>query len=183
MTFKDCVKRIQGEAGTKVVLKVEDRRQGWTNSIEVTRQIVADDPLAVETATWVEIPEAQKTKSLLVTMNQAVRVSRTNGAIAIIQFTRFGVTNANYRWRFRAAPGGIVSAGSGVVFEDYAVRIDAYGGRQLTHRGSWDDLKVKAGEVQLEWSSSNLKEGWLYYYPSREKVEILDSSLFDSDLW
>jgi membrane-associated protease RseP (regulator of RpoE activity) len=183
MTYKDCVMRIQGEAGTKVVLKIEDKRHGWTNSIEVTREIVADDPLAVDTTTWIEIPEAQKNKALLVTTNQTVRVSRTNGTIAIIQFTQFGTTNANYRWRSRSVPEGVVRTGAGVVFENYERHVDAYGGYQLTHRGSWDDLKVKAGDVQLEWSSSNLKEGWLYYYPSREKVEILDSSVFDSDLW
>jgi C-terminal processing protease CtpA/Prc len=34
LKYVDCVKRIKGEAGTKVVLDVQDRRHGWTNSIE-----------------------------------------------------------------------------------------------------------------------------------------------------
>ena len=72
MTFKDCVKRIQGEAGTKIVLEIEDRHHGWTNSVEVTREIVADDPMAVDTATWIDIPQAEKRKSLSVTTNQVV---------------------------------------------------------------------------------------------------------------
>jgi membrane-associated protease RseP (regulator of RpoE activity) len=181
LKLADCVRRIQGEAGTKVVLKVEDRRRGWTNSVELTREIVPGDPLSFGADAF-EIPQAQKHKSLSVTTNQVVRVSGTNGAIAIIQFTQFGATNANYRWRFRPTPGGIVSTGAGVVFEDYNGHIDAYGMKQLTHRGSPDDLKVKAGDVRLEWSSSSLTSGWLYYYPSREKVEVLDSSVFDSNL-
>ena len=184
MKYKDCVKRIQGEAGTKVHLEIEDRKRTWTNSVELIREIVPDDPLSVDTATWIEMPEAQKRKSLLVTTNQVVRVLGTNGAITIIQFTQFGATNANYRWRSRSSPGGIIRTGSGVVFEDYDRHVDAHGGIQLTHRGSPDDLLVKAGDVRLEWSSSgNLNEGWLYYYSLREKVEALDSPAFDSDLW
>jgi membrane-associated protease RseP (regulator of RpoE activity) len=182
LKLADCVRRIQGEAGTKVVLEVVDWRRGWTNSVELTREIVPDDPLLVSADAY-EIPQGQEHKSLSVTTNKAVRVSRTNGAIAIIQFTRFGVTNANYRWRFRSAPGGTVSAGTGVVFEDYDRRIDAYGGIQLTHRGSPDDLKVKAGDIWLDWSYNSPEKGWLYYYPAQEKVEVLNSSAFDSGQW
>ena len=183
LKFVDCVKRIQGKAGTKVILEVEDRRHGWTNSLELTREIVADDPLAVDTATWIEIPEGRKPKSLSVTTNQVVRVLGTNGARAIIQFTQFGVTNANYRWRFRPASGGVVTTGVGVVFEHYDRRTNAFGSVERIHRGSPEDLRVKAGDFRLEWSSSNRKSGWLYYYPSQEKVEVLNSSSFDSDRW
>ena len=101
--------------------------------------------------------------------------------MAVIQFTQFGTTNANYRWRSRSGLNGIENAGADVVFEDYDRHTDAYGGIQLTHRGSPDDLYVKVGDIRLEWSSNNRSSGWLYYYPSREKVEVLDLSAFDSD--
>jgi hypothetical protein len=75
-----------------------------------------------------------------------------------------------------------VNNGEGVVFETYDRQIDAYGVYQLTNRGRADDMYVKAGDIRLEWSRGGLTYGWLYYYPSREKVEVLDSSAFDSDL-
>lgn len=81
--------------------------------------------------------------------------------------------------RFRL--GDVVTTGAGVVFEDYDRQIDACGRIQLAHHGSSDDLYVKAGGVRLEWSSSNHTHSWLYYYPLREKVEVLDLSSFDSD--
>ena len=180
LKLADCVRRIQGQVGTKVVLEVEDWRRGWTNAVELTREIVPDDPLSVGADAY-EVPQAQKRKSLSVTTNQVVRVASTNGAITFIQFTHFGTTNASYRWRSRPVPGGTVRSGTGVVFEDYESHIDAYGARQLTHRGSRDDLFVKAGSVRLEWSSSSPTNGWLYYYPSLGNVEILASTAFDSE--
>jgi hypothetical protein len=182
LTLKDCVKRIQGAAGTKVLLEVEDRRSGWTNSIEVTREVVIGDPLAEDTSNWVDIPQTQKRSTLLVSTNQLIKVSRTNGAIALIQFTWFGATNANYRWRFRMTPGGVVSAGGGLVFEDYERHVNAFGEAELTQRGSLDDSQVKAGDFQLEWSVGSPTNGWLYYNPSKEKVEVLNLSAFDLDL-
>jgi membrane-associated protease RseP (regulator of RpoE activity) len=182
LKLADCVRRIQGRAGTKVILEIEDRRRGWTNSVELTREVVPNDPLSVSADAF-EIPEAQKRKSLSVTTNQLVRVLGTNGAITIIQFTQFGTTNANYRWRSRPAQGDTLKTGTGVVFENYDRRVDAYGMGQRIHLGSPDDLYVKAGDVRLEWSLNNLTSGWIYYYPLREKVEVLDSSTFDSVPW
>jgi membrane-associated protease RseP (regulator of RpoE activity) len=179
LTLADCVKRIQGEAGTKVVLEVSDWLHDRTNVAELTRAIVQDDPLAVDAKAY-EIPESLKRKSLSLTTNQVVRVAGTNGSITVIQFTHFGTTNANYRWRSRLVPGGTVRSGTGVVFEDYERHIDAYGVYQLTHRGSRDDLFVKSGSVRLEWSSSSLTNAWLYYYSSLGKVEVLPSAAFDS---
>lgn len=180
LKLADCVRRIQGRAGTKVVLEIEDRRRGWSNSVELIREVVANDPLSGNADAF-EIPEAQKRKSLSVTTNQLVRVLGTNGAITVIQFTQFGTTNANYRWRSRPAQGGIVKTGTGVVFENYERHVDAYGMVEQIHLGSPDDLYVKAGDVRLEWSLNNLTSGWLYYYPLREKVEVLDSTFFEND--
>ena len=179
LKLSDCVRRIQGKAGTKIVFEVEDRRHGWTNAVEVTREIVPDDPLSVN-ADRFDVPQAQKPKKLKVTTNQVVRVVSTNGVITDIQFTDFGTTNAFYRWHSRPVPGGTVRSGTGVVFENYERHTDAYGGIQLTQLGSRDDLFVKAGSIRIQWSYNNTKEGWLYYYPSLGKVEILPSAVFDS---
>jgi hypothetical protein len=181
LKLADCVRRIQGEAGTKVILDIEDWRHGWTNSVEVTREVIAGDPLAVNAEEF-DVSQSEKRVSLSVNTNQVVRVLCTNGAMAVIQFTQFGTTNANYRWRARSVLGGMVNSGTGVVFEAYERNADAFGGYHLTHLGNPDDLYVKAGDVRLEWSFNNLTSGWLYYDPSREKVEILDSTTFDSDL-
>jgi hypothetical protein len=181
LKLADCVRQIQGKEGTKVILKVEDRRRGWTNLVELTREIVSDDPLSYSAEAF-EIQQDHKPKSLLVNSNQVVRVVDANGAIAIIQFTQFGTTNANYRWRCRSDSGGFVNTGEGVVFENYERKKNAYGVDQLIQCGSSSDLYVKAGDVQLEWSKGGGTCGWLYYYPAKEKVEILDSSAFDSDL-
>jgi hypothetical protein len=180
LRIADCVRRIQGKAGTKVFLEIEDLRHNWTNSIEVTRNVVEGDLLAVNPDAF-NIPLSERRLSLSVTTNQVVLVWGTNGTITIIQFTEIGTTNANCRWRSSSASGGVVTIGAGVVFEDYDRQIDACGRIQLTHDGSSDDLYVKAGGVRLEWSSSNLTHSWLYYYPLREKVEVLDLSSFDSD--
>ncbi len=180
LKYIDCVKRIQGEEGTKVVLEVEDRRRGWTNLVELTREIVADDPLAIDTTTWVDIQKSQKLKSLKITTNQIVRVSETNGNVTFIQFIQFGVTNATYRWSSCTVSGGAGSAGSGVVFADYDRHTIVHDIEQLTHRGSPDDLYVKAGDVRMEWSCGGDRYGWLYYCSANGKVEVFDRTAFNS---
>jgi len=67
-------------------------------------------------------------------------------------------------------------------FEDYDRRVDPYGVHLLTQRGSPKDQKVKAGDIGLEWSYGSLTNGWLYYDSWREKIEILDSASFESEL-
>jgi len=104
LKYNDCTKRIQGEAGTTVILEVEDWLNRRTNTVEVTREVVAGDPLAVDASRWIDIPESQKPKMILVTSNQVVRISTMDGAQALIQFTQFGATNANYRWASARVP-------------------------------------------------------------------------------
>jgi membrane-associated protease RseP (regulator of RpoE activity) len=180
LQISDCVRRIQGYAGTKVVLEIEDLRHNWTNTIVVTRNYVAGDLLAASPDAF-DAPVSEQRLALSVTTNQLVRVWSKNGAISIIQFTQFGTTNANYRWRSLPNVSGVATAGAGVVFEDYFKYIDADGRVQLINRGNPDDLFVKAGGIRLEWSVGNTNHGWLYYYPAKEKVEVLDSSAFNSD--
>jgi len=180
LQISDCVRRIQGYAGTKVVLEIEDVRHSWTNTIEVTRNYVAGDLLAASPDAF-DVPVSEQRLALSVTTNQLVRVWSKNGAMFIIQFTQFGTTNANYRWRSLSNVSGVATAGAGVVFEDYVKHIDVNGRMQLTNRGNPEDLFVKAGSIRLEWSVGNTNHGWLYYYPAKEKVEVLDSSAFNSD--
>ena len=181
LTLKECIRRLQGKSGTKVILEVEDRSEGVTNSVVVVREVVPNDPLAINLAMWIETPRAEERKALSAGLNQVVRVSNRNGAIALIQFIQFGPTNAVYNWRFRPTSNSLVTTGAGVVFENYDRRVDASGSVTLIHRGSPDDLIVKAGDYRLDWSYSSDTNGWLYYNPLREKVEVVTSS-FDVDL-
>jgi hypothetical protein len=184
MKLTDCVARIRGPVGTKVVLDIEDSFRGWSNSVTLTRESIAAEALMPPSQPGddrSDIPRGPWRKSLSVTTNQVVRILNTNGGRAFLQFTHFGATNAHYRWRFRAPRAPAVTNGVGVAFADYHTRIDAYGVHHLTLRNSQDDLMAKAGDIWLEWSYGSLTSGWLYYYPSRDKVEVLDSAAFDSD--
>lgn len=184
MKLADCVARIRGPVGTKVVLDLEDRLNGWTRPVTLTREVIAAEALMPPSEPGVDrddIPQGPQRKSLRVTTNQVVRISSTNGGRALLQFTRFGATNAHYRWRFRPPRAAAATNGVGVAFANYDTRIDAYGVHHLTLRNRPDDLMAKAGDIWLEWSYGSLTNGWLYYNPSREKIEVLDSAVFDSE--
>ena len=184
MKLADCVARIRGPVGTKVVLDIEDSGRGWSNSVTLTRENIAAEALIPPSQPGddlSDIPRKPRRKSLSVTTNQVVRILSTNGGRAFLQFTHFGTTNAHYRWRFRAPRAAAVTNGVGMAFADYHTRVDAYGVHHLTLRNSPDDLMAKAGDIWLEWSYGSLTNGWLYYYPLQDKVEVLDSAAFDSD--
>lgn len=179
LTLADCVRHIQGKPGTRVILKIGDWQHGWTNSITITRKFIPGDPLSINYKSY-EIPQSLERKALSATTNQIIQVLSTNGTITVIQFTHFGITNANYRWRSRSANGTIVKSGHGRVFENYKWHVNAYGEYELTYQGNRDNLYVKAGKVRLEWSVGGPLYAWIYYRPSPEKVRILNSADFDS---
>jgi C-terminal processing protease CtpA/Prc len=60
LRIADCLRRIQGKAGTKVVLEIEDLRHNWTNSIEVTRNVVEVDLSAVNPDAFNIPPSARR---------------------------------------------------------------------------------------------------------------------------
>lgn len=179
LKLADCVRRIQGKDGTQIVLEIGDWRHRWTNSITLTRKVIAGDPLAVDARRY-EVPESLQRRNVSLTTNQILQVSTADGMITAIQFTDFGATNASYHWRSRSADGTGLKSGSGRVFENCWVRTNAYGEHELIYRNR-DDLYVKTGNLKLEWSFDNTSDGWIYYHPSEEKVAVLNSVDFNSD--
>jgi|SRR5450755_1517552 hypothetical protein len=125
-------------------------------------------------------PDAYQSVSLGVA--DAVLVQLPDGSAAVIQFTAFGESEAEYRWRFRPSPKEPTIAGVGRVFEDY-FRIPLPGDRTWAIRkNSADDLVVKAGRVRVEWSYRSRQAGWLYYCSGLATLETLDSALFETKL-
>src|SRR5450755_492289 len=121
-------------------------------------------------------PEAYR--SILLGAGDAAYIQLPDGSAAVIQFTAFGESAAEYRWRFRASPREPTIAGTGRVFEDY-FRVPLGGDRVwLIQKGSPEDLVVKADRVRVEWSSRSQRAGWLYYCSNLAVLETFDASLF-----
>jgi hypothetical protein len=152
-------------------------------------------PLDAEFAAWKRYSVSQysaygeKSKTLSVTTNDVVLIKRPSGAVAVVQFTSFNPfasnstpLSASYRWRFRSAPSQAVQSGTGRVYESYDRKPSADGkGSDVTPRAD-HDVTVKAGGIWIDWSYGTESSGYLYYYESRAKIQILSSSAFDRDL-
>lgn len=180
LNLADCVKRIQGEAGKRITLEVADWQHSWTNSITLVRKVIPGDPLAMNPDAY-EVPKSLRRKVISITTNQIIQLLSTNGTITAIQFTYFGATNANYRWRSRSTNGTFIKTGSGSVFENYEGQVDAFGEHQVVRNSNSDNMYVKAGNIRLEWSIGGPLYGWIYYSTSHEKFTILNSVDFNSD--
>jgi hypothetical protein len=131
----------------------------------------------------------EKQKSLSVTTNDVVLIKRPSGAVAVIQFTSFGpfTTNsaplsASYRWRFRSAPSQAIQSGTGEVRESYDRKPSANGkGYDVTPRAD-HNTTVKAGDIWIDWSYGTESSGYIYYFASRAKIQVLGSDAFGGDL-
>jgi hypothetical protein len=131
----------------------------------------------------------EKQKSLSVTTNDVVLIKRPSGAVAVIQFTSFGPFTTNsaplsalYRWRFRSAPSQAIQGGTGEVRESYDRKPSADGkGYDVTPRAD-HDTTVKAGDIWIDWSYGTESSGYIYYFASRAKIQVLGSDAFDGDL-
>jgi hypothetical protein len=131
----------------------------------------------------------EKSKHLTVTTNDVVLIRVESGAVAVFQFTSFGTftTNsgaltASYRWRCRLAPSQSVQSGTGQVREDYDQTLNADGKSYEVKPRADHNPVVRAGGIEIDWSYGTESSGYLYYYPSRAKIQILSSDAFDSDL-
>jgi hypothetical protein len=131
----------------------------------------------------------EKQKSLSVTTNDVVLIRRPSGAVAVIQFTSFGpfATNsaplsASYRWRFRSTPSQAIQSGTGEVRESYDRKPSANGkGYDVTPRAD-HNTTVKAGDIWIDWSYGTESSGYIYYFASRAKIQVLGSDAFGGDL-
>ncbi|HEV2695428.1 MAG TPA: hypothetical protein VG347_21210 [Verrucomicrobiae bacterium] len=131
----------------------------------------------------------EKSKHLTVTTNDVVLIRAESGAVAVFRFTSFaafttnsGPHTASYRWRCRPTPSQSIQSGTGQVREDYDQKPSADGkGYDVTPRADHDPT-VRAGGIEIEWSCGTESSGYLYYYPSRAKIQILSLDAFDRDL-
>ncbi|HOC54594.1 MAG TPA: hypothetical protein PKI20_03105 [Verrucomicrobiota bacterium] len=162
---------------------------GWTTERTVWRKVYCDS--RTETPTWpgwepavkravgiplhpVSICMSTHSQSLTVTTNYVVLVTRVDGRKAAVQFTRFGVKTATYRWRCRAADSQTVQTGTGEVYEK-----EPYDESPEALALPRHDCNVRAGDVRLAWSCGGTSQGYLYFYPSRERVRIQAAEAFE----
>lgn len=121
-------------------------------------------------------------EALKVPLNAVVHVLLPSGQIALIQFTSIGNGTAEYRWKYRRAPGGGVSSGTGALVERYQgipagesrpVLVDTLSGHNVT---------VRAGEILAEWSSGG--EGYCYFYFDSKlaHAKVLKAAAFERSL-
>ena len=121
-------------------------------------------------------------RSVSMGANEAAYIHLPDGSSAVVQFTAFGESEADYRWRFRSGPKESTIAGTGRVFEDY-FKIPLGGDHVwLIQKNSPEDMIVKAGKIRVEWSSRSRRAGWLYYCSNLATVETFDASLFEGKL-
>ena len=131
----------------------------------------------------------EKKKSLSVTTNDVVLIKRPSGAVTVIQFTSFDPfatssvpLSASYRWRYRSALSQVIQSGKGRVCESYDRKPSADGKSFDVTPKADHDTTVRAGDIWIEWSYHTESSSWLYYYPSRATIQILNSDAFDRAL-
>ncbi len=128
--------------------------------------------------------------SLRVTTNDVLLIQTTDGTTALLQFTRFyrGEPEehgrwgaADYRWRARTEKISKIDAGTGNVREDYELVTQPDGTQMVTQRLG-HHVKVKAGNVELIWSESDTKCGWIYYDTNKASIKVLPADAFNVGL-
>lgn len=110
---------------------------------------------------------------LAVTTNDVVLLTRADGRKAAVQFTKFGVKTATYCWRYAAPDSERVQAGTGAVFEK-----EPYDKSPEALALPKHDCSVRVGEVHWGWSYGGTNKGYLYFHPSRERVQFLTAGAF-----
>jgi len=161
----------------------------WTVGRKVWLKVYCDS--ATETPTWpawetdvkralgiplepVSVCINDHFQSLAVTTNDVVLVTRADGRKAAAQFTSFGAKTATYRWRCGASDSQAVLTGTGAVFEKEPCDKSPEALALPRH-----DCSVRAGDLPLAWSYGGTNKGYLYFYPSRERIQFMSSGAFD----
>ena len=112
--------------------------------------------------------------------SDVVRIETSRHGTRVVQFTRLGSETASYRWRYRPSSTQKVSIGIGQVIESYDRKEMPDGSYRVSPRTD-HDTKVRAGEINFEWSAGGQARGWLYYNPDRVRVSLLPSEAFERD--
>jgi len=181
MTLEECIRRVRGSLGSSVTLATTGPTPSQTNNISIIREKIDLGALAT--------PAPRSSKGLAVTTDQVIRVDAANGTMALIQFTDFTSTGqptdhreetATYRWRFRPSDSQAWLSGTNQATNAYSARQIAPGHYELKPKGSYDDMRVEAGDICLDWSYAFTNKGYIYPVPSKQKITLLDATAFDS---
>lgn len=181
MALEECAKRLRGPSGTSVTLAVSGPTPGQTNNITIIREKLN---LGAQPVRGRASP-----RGLAVTTDQVLRVDAANEAIAIIQFTGFTSSGeptdhaeetATYRWRYRPSDSEPWLSGTNVATNAYSAQQVAPARYELKLKGSYDDMRVKAGGIRLDWSYAFTNKGYIYPAPGKQRITLLDAAAFDS---
>jgi len=182
MALEECVKRLRGPSGTAVTLAVSGPTRAQTNFIKIIR---AKLNLSAQ-----PMPGRASPRGLAVTTDQVLRVD-AGEEIAFIQFTDFTSSGeptdhkeetetATYRWRYRLSDAQPWSSGTNVATNVYFSQQLAPAQYELKPKGSYVDMRVKAGGIRLDWSYAFTNKGYIYPAPGKQRITLLDAAAFDS---
>ena len=121
-------------------------------------------------------------EALKVPLNAVVHVLLPSGQVALIQFTSLGNGAAEYRWRYRRAPGVETTSGSGTLVERYQGISERTSPPALLETLSGHDVTVRAGEILADWSAGG--ESYCYFYVDSKlaRAKILEAAAFEMNL-
>jgi hypothetical protein len=128
------------------------------------------------------------TKTIQFSVNDAVLIEVDTGQTAIISFAAVTRHESTYRWKYRRAPGSPATTGQGHLRERY---------RHVAWHWTWtwppwqglseevaplpdNETTVRAGEINVEWSTRAYGEGYLYFDPDHISIRLLPAQKFDA---
>jgi hypothetical protein len=117
-------------------------------------------------------------KALKVPLNGVVRLSLPSGQVALIQFTSIGDRSAEYRWRYKRAPGGQESSGSGNVAERYQSVPATDPHSPLVESAAGHKAIVRAGELLADWSVGGERYCYFYFDSKLARAKVLSAAAF-----
>ena len=106
-----------------------------------------------------------------------VLILRSDYGIAAVQFTKFDIQKAFYRWKFISTDTEEISKGEGEVYEVYEMEYVEDKDYKVIDRGS--KLQIKAGKFLITWSYASLNSGWIYYDTSEIEIKVIKNKKFD----
>jgi hypothetical protein len=121
-------------------------------------------------------------EALKVPLNAVVHVLLPSGQVALIQFTSIGNGTAEYRWKYRRAPGVQVSSGSGTLVERYQSIPAGESPPVLVDTLSGHNVTVRAGEILAEWSTGGERYCYFYFDSKLARAKILEAAAYERNL-
>jgi RNA polymerase sigma factor (sigma-70 family) len=134
-------------------------------------------------------PRPKEQTAIMVHSNNVALIQTPAGAKALIQFTKYGSSSASFRWRYHSAESQTTHSGNGQVQEIYGIKKRRADGTEEIVPQGHNDTTMRVGDFRIEWSYGGFGVGfpyaygdaWIYYCPTRAKVQILNSDAFDRE--